>query len=293
MNECEQMHLVTVVNKPHPGLELWVHTARLAGHDPHVLWAPKTAKLGHASTWFGQKFVTLDAHLATLPSTEWVVVTDGFDVAVLDGPRVVEDKLKAMILPTQLLFSAEVFENPDKGNPYKTHHLRFPFLNSGTYGGTVAAIRDLLKPALADPNVLQLDDQRYFTQQMFLRPDRIVLDHDATLFVCLAGFQDFSFSHGRLVVNFSKTTPSILHFQGYYKNTNGVLPHLFPHDRDVARWARALHRMPSSWTPLGDALCAIGRPLPFGDQIPFVIGLFVVCLMIAAAWWDLKRRRRL
>jgi hypothetical protein len=285
------MHLVTVVNKDHPGLELWVHTARLAGHEPTVLRAPKSSKIGHESKWFGQKFVTLDAHLSTLPPDDLVIVTDGFDVVVLDAPGVIESKLRSSILPSQLLFSAEVFENPDQGNPYKTHHLRFPFLNSGTYGGSVAAIREALKPALDDPNVLQLDDQRYFTQQMFARPDRFVLDHDARLFVCLAGFKDFSFSNGRLVVNFSKATPSVLHFQGYFKNTRGVLPHLFPSDRNVARWASLLHRQPNALTPLGDALSAIGKPLPFGDKAPFLVGLLVVICVVGAALWDWKRRR--
>jgi hypothetical protein len=285
------MHLLTVVNKNNPGLELWTHTARLAGHEPRVLWAPKSSKLGHASKWFGQKFVTLDEHLATLPPDDWIVVTDGFDVVVLDGPDVLESKLRASVLPSQLLFSAEVFENPDKGNPYKTHHLRFPFLNSGAYGGTVATVREALKPALSNPDVLQLDDQRYFTQQMFANPDRFVLDHDARVFVSLAGFKDFSFANGRLVINFSKATPSVLHFQGFFKNTNGILPHLFPSDRSVAAWAHTLHRMPNAWTPLGDAIVAIGKPLPFGDKVPFLVGLLVVLCVVGAAVWDWKRRR--
>ena len=284
------MHLVTVVNKDHPGLELWEYTARLAGHEPTVLRAPKSSKLGHESKWFGQKFVTLDAHLAALPPDDWVIVTDGFDVVVLDSPAVLERKLQSSILPSQMLFSAEVFENPDQGNPYKTHHLQFPFLNSGTYGGTVATIRKALRPALDDPDVLQLDDQRYFTQQMFLHPESFVLDHDARMFVCLAGFNDFSFSNGRLVVKASKSTPSVLHFQGYFKNTRGILPRLFPSDARVAKWASALHRQPNSLTPIGDAISAIGRPLPFGDRAPFLVGLLVVLAIVGAALWDLKRR---
>ena len=284
------MHLVTVVNKDHPGLDLWQHTARLAGHKPTVLRAPKSSKLGHESKWFGQKFVTLDAHLATLPPDDWVIVTDGFDVVVLDGPAVLEKKLQACVLPSQLLFSAEVFENPDQGNPYKTHHLQFPFLNSGTYGGTVATIRNALRPALDDPNVLQLDDQRYFTQQMFLRPDMFVLDHDARVFVCLAGFKDFSFVNGRMVIAGSKTTPSVLHFQGYFKNTMGVLPRLFPSDARVLALASALHRQPNALTPIGDFISAIGRPLPYGDKAPFLVGLLVILAIVGAALWDLKRR---
>lgn len=284
------MHLVTVVNKDHPGLDLWQHTARLAGHEPTVLRAPKASKIGHESKWFGQKFVTLDAHLSTLPPDDWVMVTDGFDVVVLDAPALLEKKLQSIVSPSQILFSAEVFENPDKGNPYKTRHLQFPFLNSGTYGGTVATIRKALRPALDDPDVLRLDDQRYYTQQMFLHPEMFVLDHDAHVFLCLAGFKNFSFANGRLVVGGSKTTPSVLHFQGYFKNTLGVLPHLFPSDPRVASLASQLHREPNRFTFIGDAISAVGRPLPFGDKAPFLVGLIVLLVIVGAAVWDLKRR---
>jgi hypothetical protein len=282
------MHLLTVVNKTHPGLDLWKHTAALAGHAPTVLWAPPTSKLGHESKWFGQKFVTLDAHLATLPEDDWALVTDGFDVVVLDSPDVLEGRIRERVGPTQLLVAAEVFENPDKGNPYKTLHQPFPFLNSGVYAGRVAAIREALRPALLDPRVLELDDQRYFTQQYFARPDTIVLDHTASVFVCLAGVSQLSFEGRRLVVNNQK--PSVLHFQGYFKNTLGILPHLFPSDPLVAVGAKALHRQPNAWTPVGDWISALGRPLPFGDKVPFLMGVLVLLFACVALILDLQSR---
>lgn len=284
------MHLLTVVNKSHVGLELWKHAAELAGHSPTVLWAPASSKLGHESKWFGQKFVTLDAHLATLPAEDLVLVTDGFDVVVVDPPAVLEAALRARLQPHQLWMAAEVFENPDQGNPYTTQHLPFPFLNSGVYAGTVDAVRHALRPALANPNVLQLDDQRYFTQQYFQNPDTILLDHQGAVFVCLAGVSQISFANKRLVVH--GNMPSVLHFQGFFKNTMGVLPHMFPSDLKIHHFARLLHRQPNALTPIGDAIAALGRPLPLGDKAPFVTGLLLIVSVCVAGAWDIWHRKR-
>lgn len=283
------MHLLTVVNRNDPGLELWTHTARLAGHTPHVLWAPANAKLGHASKWFGQKFVTLDAHLQTLPANDLCVVTDGFDVALLDGPQTLTQKIQGKVRADQLLFAAELFENPDKGNPYDLSRKPFPFLNSGVYAGTCAVIRKALATALSHPDVLQLDDQRFFTQLFFSQPDLIVLDHTAEVFVCLAGFSDFQLTDRRLVVTPTQTRPSVLHFQGFYKNTLGVLPALFPQDAKVLHLARQIHRMPNAFTPIADFIADVGRPLPFGDTAPFAVGLVAILAVALATAWDMKQ----
>ena len=245
------MHLLTVVNKQHPGLELWRQSALTVGLTPTILWAPSDSPLGHESKWFGLKFVTLDKHLETLDPDDLCLVTDGFDVVFLGNP---EEDIRAM--NAELLFAAELYENPDQGRPYSGNH-RFKYLNSGVYAGKVKAIREALKGALENKNVLKLDDQRYFTDYYF-SSGKITLDHEAKVFACLAGVDLFP-------------GPKVLHYQGYWKD----MRKLCEIRKDLCHLAMKIHRVPNWIKPIADKIAEIGSL-----STPFFNGLYVILLIL-------------
>jgi hypothetical protein len=260
------MHVLTVVNKDHVGLDLWKRSAEKAGLVPTILWAPPFSKLGHESAWFGQKFVTLDKHLQNLPEDDLCLITDGFDVVFVGNP---EEEIRKFGAP--LLFAAEKYENPDQGRPYSGNHT-FKYLNSGVYAGTVKEIRRALKPALDMPNVLELDDQRYFTNYFF-SSGRIVLDHEAKVFACLAGTPLF-------------LGPKVLHFQGFYKDTKPLCQYV---DEELCSLAMKLHRVPNFLTPLWDAIKKLGSLV--SKQYSFPVGLAIVLLFSICIVYETNARR--
>lgn len=258
------MHLLTVVNKHHVGLDLWKQSAEKAGLVPTILWAPHKSKLGHESKWFGQKFVTLDKHLSTLNPNDLCLVTDGFDVFFMGNP---EEEIRKFNAP--LLFAAEIYENPDQGRPYKGSH-RFKYLNSGVYAGRAGEIRRALKHALDSPNVLELDDQRYFTNYYF-SSGRIKLDHEGRVFACLAGTDFF-------------LGPKVYHFQGFYKETKPLCNFV---DADLCALALKLRRVPNFLTPLWDAINRLGKVVC--PEYPFPVGLLLVLALFIIIIYETNR----
>ena len=261
-NKMAKVHILTVCTRRTAGLDLWEDTAVSQGFTPKVLGLGDHRALGHESKHFGLKFVLLAQHLAKLEKNEMCIVTDGFDV-LFHNAQSLGAHLEHM--PQEmLLFAAEAYENPDTGNPYPTRHLRLPFLNSGVYAGRAGAILKVLEPALANPKVLELDDQRYYTKYLFENPGIIALDHECKLFVCMAGLEkqrDYEVKDGKLVV-FGSSFPSVIHFQGFYKDTR-LVKELYPENPRVILLAESIHRFPSACKrEAGDLLVAVGKHLP-------------------------------
>ena len=123
------MKLVTIVNKDHPGLKLWRETAAAHGYDATVLM-DTAAVIGHESGKFGAKLSIIGDYVKTR-GDEFIVVTDGFDVAFVEDASSLEKRLRANLQRDEMLFSGEVYANPDKGLPWSAG--RFPYLNAGVY----------------------------------------------------------------------------------------------------------------------------------------------------------------
>jgi hypothetical protein len=282
------MHLITVCNRRTLGLDLWEETAKLQGFIPTILGLGDKRDLGHESKRFGLKFVLLAQHLRTLDASDLCLVTDGYDV-IFHNCISLHSILEQ--IPTHMLaFAGDVYENPDQGGPYKTRHLRIPYLNSGVYAGRAGTILDVLDAALHQADPFDLDDQRYFTQYMFANPQRIIVDHECKVFVCMAGLEarDYSVKDGKLVV-FGTSTPSVIHFQGYYKDTT-IVKELYPDNKRVQALAKHLHRFPGQcMRELGDtAKVLVNRvssnlPVPKEYAIQTSIAIILLCLLLVLA----------
>ena len=273
------MHLITVCNKRTLGLDLWEETARLQGLVPTILGLGDSRALGHESQQFGLKFVLLAEHLKTLEPNALCLVTDGFDV-MFHHCTELQSTLEQ--ITEQLVFAGDVYENPDQGGPYVTKHMRIPYLNSGVYAGRAKTILQVLQPALRLVNPLNLDDQRYFVQYMFAHPGTIHIDHLCKVFVCMAGLEkrDYEVQDGRLVL-FGQSRPSVIHFQGYYKDTS-IVKLLYSNPRILAL-AQRLHRNPGACQrELGDRVKALGTTLPVPQKYAVKAGavtIFILALL--------------
>jgi hypothetical protein len=269
-----------VCNKRCPGLDLWEKTARLNSLTPIVLGLKDTRELGHESERFGLKFILLADYLRQLNPSEMCLVTDGFDV-IFYQCELLERRLIEAIHPSELLFAADVFENPDQGGPYKTRQFRAPYLNSGVYAGRAGVILAVLQQAFrgSETDTLKLDDQRYFTQYMFKNPGVIRIDHACEHFACTAGLEygkDFYVEKSRLTV--LSHHPCVLHFQGFYKDTR-IINELFQ-DKDIQLLGKKLLRRPSPLgKAVGDTLVTIGSYVPVDKNHRIFSGLILSALL--------------
>jgi hypothetical protein len=192
-----------------------------------------------------------------------------------------------------VLFAAELFESPeaDRGtNPYTTLEKWFPYLNSGCYAGTAYALYNALAQyrAMNERDQIKIDDQRYFTQVYFQRPNLIQLDHDAQVFACLNDVPvvDALPTYDGQVKLKNGSTPGILHFQGMHKNVVPYTDVLFRDDAHLRALGAAIHRYHARWVrTFGDSLVALGKKIPaVRDKFlvnDFVLGL--VSLLVAIA----------
>jgi hypothetical protein len=286
------MKLITVCNKRCPGLELWELTARIQNLSPIILGLDDQRDLGHESQHFGLKFILLANYLKSIPPEELCLVTDGFDV-IFYGCEGIEQRLQKAVHPAQILFAGDVFENPDQGLPYKTLHLKVPYLNSGVYCGTAGTILAVLRGALEkrEDETLALDDQRYFTQYMFSNPGVIVIDHACEHFACTAGleynkdfFTRYASSESLLMPSLHVFTqnPCVLHFQGFYKDTR-IINELYSQNTKVKDLGKKILRLPSKWgKAVGDSLVKLGSyfPVPKQYQVHTGAGISIFLILI-------------
>jgi hypothetical protein len=274
------MHLSSVCNKRCPGLDLWEKTARLNNLTPIVLGLEDSRELGHESERFGLKFILLADYLRHLNPSDMCLVTDGFDV-IFYQCETLEKRLLEAIHPTELLFAADVFENPDQGGPYKTRQFRAPYLNSGVYAGRAGIILAVLQQAFrgSELETLKLDDQRYFTQYMFKNPGVIRIDHACEHFACTAGLdygKDFYFDSKLTVLSHH---PCVLHFQGFYKDTR-IIDQLFQ-DKEIQGLGKKLLRRPSPWgKAVGDTLVTVGGFVPVDKHYRIHSGIILCTLLL-------------
>jgi len=281
-----------VSNKRCPGLELWEKTARLNNLNPVILGLDDKRELGHESQKFGLKFILLANYLRTLPPADLCLVTDGFDV-IFHNAQNLEERLRP--LPAhQLLFAADVFENPDQGNPYKTKFFRAPYLNSGVYAGRASTILNVLAGAFEtnEQDTMRLDDQRYYVEYMFRNPGVILIDHACHHFACTAGLeyhQDFSVQSVNSVPTLTVlgNTPCVLHFQGFYKDTR-IVRELY-HNEEIKTLARKIMRMPSPWgKAVGDALVRLGSKVPVEKSYQVHAGVCIALLLALGLFLSVK-----
>jgi len=274
------MKFITVSNKPHPGLELYMQSAARCGIEPHILGMGDERPLGHGSGSFGVKLWHVADFLLKQDPNELVMFTDAWDIVFVDSAQLIERKARVLLreLGAKAIFGAEKYQSPKNGYPYRVENKKraFPYLNSGTYVGLASDLLLLLTRFRSWPAEQQLktDDQEYFVSEYFADPHIIALDHGSFLFACMLHSGAYVFNN-RVVMPHSQTMPSVLHFQGYEKN---ILPYVSP---ELRQWAAPLQQY-NKKNFVKRGLEYVGTYVPPLSKVnPFYRGvLFILCILL-------------
>lgn len=218
MDSTRFLHL-TVANKPHPGLELLLQSARgcsRAISQSRVLGMGRRERVGHnpiggaPGGGFGLKLLLLKEECSKVDPSQLVLFTDAFDILLQPGGQDSFLQLgKELQASRQVFFAAERVKWPDADAWYPPSSivLPFPYLNSGVIAGRADSILNLLQKDFT----LDTDDQRYYTQQYISEyPHPVMkLDHKARFFFCMQGMKTLQ-TKGSSVV-FGNGVPFVLH----------------------------------------------------------------------------------
>ena len=149
-------------------------------------------------------------YLKTLPPKEVVLLTDGFDVILIDShEKILTNFLKFSV---DILVSAESGKWPHHVKEYGNKSLTFPYLNSGAIIGYADAIIRTISRGYD-----KKEDDQYSWTLWYLNPTNettMVLDHQNEIFISMwkvksTDIQENPFKH-------LQTTgyPQVVHFNG-------------------------------------------------------------------------------
>jgi hypothetical protein len=129
-----------------------------------------------------------------------------------------------------VVFSAEAtcWPDPSLANMFPSHGTGVPYLNSGTYMGTVKELKRMFSAPITNAE----DDQLYVQKQYLSGDYDVVLDHESYLFFCLAGAEDNVLVQNGWVINTdTNCTTTMIHgngggytksvFESLYKSVKG------------------------------------------------------------------------
>lgn len=167
-------------------------------------------------TGFYEKIRAMKHAIQDLPPTDLICFMDAYDVIVTADPTEILEKFNEF--NADLVFSAEMNCWPEvyrAGYPADAKR----FLNSGTYMGTVAALKDVFhwKTDTEIQAVCEKDsDQGYMMAYFFAHPGKVQLDTQSRLFQCMyfVWWKEFTVMYGRPYNIVMKQTPAIMHFNG-------------------------------------------------------------------------------
>lgn len=192
-----KLKVITVATNDSPGL-----TALCKSMDRLAL---DYAVLGLGQTWrgFGMKVILARDYLRTLEGYTHFIFVDGYDTLFLKPITNYNGGI---------IFCTEKNCWPDQDAPYPPSKKIWRYLNSGAY---IADINDYLYMVDGYPIDYADDDQRYFTH-IYLNSRFIKLDTECRIFQSYAfsGPEDFTIRPNKVINNHTKTTPSVIHFNG-------------------------------------------------------------------------------
>ena len=167
-----------------------------------------------SSTGGGQKVNELKNYLAKCQDDQLVLFVDGYDVLINDSLEEIIERFKSF--ECDVVFAAERTCWPHDDELYRKQLdvqtlSGYPFLNSGCFIGyarVLKEITDFIEPSS--------DDQQYYQRQYVSGNWNIKLDHEAYVFICLAGTSPYTSikENGQLLNSETNCCPCILHGNG-------------------------------------------------------------------------------
>lgn len=185
-------------------------------------------ELGHGKSWKPKLEWYRDELKSSCRPSEWVVLTDAWDVVFQGSKNDLFEHLAAHIPPDTVLISGEKNCWPDVGEQvnYPMGPTPWMFVNSGGIAGRAQDLHKALSWGLdfLMPYYLE-DDQRFWTIMFLLQctgrasatVPRIAIDYNCEIFqtmFLLMGGELLIREEGKLVNNRTTTMPFFLHWNG-------------------------------------------------------------------------------
>jgi len=203
-----EFNIITVgdnVEKVKPLMESTTYPIRNIGEG--VVWKGGTME----GPGGGQKINMMKEELKNYQDQDIIMFVDGFDCFINAN---IDDILKRYFsFRKELVFSAEKLCWPDQGIADQFPETGgYKYLNSGTYIGTVGALKILFEKDIED----HADDQLYVQLEYLSNKHDMVLDWESYIFFCLSGIEDSIAVNewNQLVNTETNCTSCVLHGNG-------------------------------------------------------------------------------
>lgn len=159
----------------------------------------------------GQKINLIKKHLETLDPNDVVMFLDGYDTFIhADQDMIMERYLG---FGKEIVFSAEKTCWPDvsMAQYFPQPENGYAYLNSGTFIGTVKALKKMFAAPIEDYE----DDQLYVQQRYISCEHDVCLDHESYIFYCMAGAEQYArLDNGWLINGETRCTTCVVHGNG-------------------------------------------------------------------------------
>lgn len=159
----------------------------------------------------GQKINLVKEELERLDDEDIVLFLDGYDTFISASQE--EIMKRYLDFGSAIVFSAEATCWPDQSlaNQFPAPDNGVPYLNSGTYMGTVRELKRMFSAPITNAE----DDQLYVQKQYLTGNYEAILDHESYLFFCLAGAEDdIHVEHGWVINTSTQCTTTMVHGNG-------------------------------------------------------------------------------
>ena len=186
------------------------------GFNPYIMGIGKKWSGGNMAKGpgGGQKVNLLREFIATSQDDQLIVFTDNYDVIANDHVSVLVDKYRKYY-DGKIVFAGETscwpIESMASKYPKPDDGIACRFLNSGLFMGYISDIRQLVDSSIANNE----DDQLYYTKKFLSNSDKIVIDYECRLFLCLNGItSDIDIDKSKSCIYYKKERPVFVHGNG-------------------------------------------------------------------------------
>ena len=210
--------LITVATDMNDALKRYISSCKQFGFNPIILglgtkWGGGDMENGPGG---GQKILLLQEYIKTLDISEnkLIVFTDSYDVICNNNINKLVETYKSDF-ENKIVFASESSCWPDKSleKLYANTKRANKYLNSGLFIGYLNDIQNLIIKSIKPYD----DDQLYYTLEFLSNTDKIKLDYENKLFLCLncdEKYYHINKSTSLLVINSNKNIPTFIHGNG-------------------------------------------------------------------------------
>jgi len=198
----------------------------------------------------GQKIQLVKEELDKLDDEDVVIFLDGYDTFIGASQEEIMDRYLGF--NSAVVFSAETtcWPDPSLADKFPNPSTGVPYLNSGTYMGTVKELKRMFSAPITNAE----DDQLYAQKQYLSGDYDVVLDHESYLFFCLAGAEDsVRVQNGWVINTDTNCTTTMIHgngggytksvFESLYKSVKGNLIPANTSDYKVENIAQDMYKI--------------------------------------------------